>query len=205
MAVAEEALVARSRDGDRDAFEELVRRYERGIYNLAYRMMGNRDDAADLAQEAFVKAFESLHGFRGRASFQTWLYRIATNACLDELRRRRRFRTRSLDRGFETDEGEVVVEPGDPSPGPEERVQKREIQRAVHRAIGTLSPDHRAVVVLRDIKGLSYGEIAASLRISVGTVKSRLNRARSALKERFLKEELLTRAGVVTGEEAGER
>ncbi|HSW09304.1 MAG TPA: sigma-70 family RNA polymerase sigma factor [Bacillota bacterium] len=186
----DELLVSAAKRGDRAAFGELVRRYERKVYNLAYRYAGNSDDAADLAQEAFLKAFCALGTFRGRSAFSTWLYRVTANVCLDALRGRQRRRTLSLDQAPPGREGDREWELADPRADLEEQVQRREVQSAVHRAIGRLGPEHRLVVVLRDLQGFSYQEISRILGLNLGTVKSRLNRARLALRDELAGAEL---------------
>jgi RNA polymerase sigma-70 factor (ECF subfamily) len=197
----EDALVARSRDGDLEAFTGLVEAYQSRIYNLAFRLVGNREDAGDMAQEVFIRAFMALKGFKGRASFSTWLYRVAANVCLDELRRRRRQPVTSLDATYRTSDGDDLArQVADPAPGPEELAEREEVQRAVQLGIRSLTPAHRLVVVLRDIQGLTYQEMSQALGVSVGTVKSRLNRARESLRHTFAGRELLGRAAVCSGE-----
>lgn len=196
----EVVLIERCRKGDLAAFDELVGMYEKKAYNLAYRMTGNHEDASDVAQEAFLRVFNSLGDFRGDASFSTWLYRIVSNVCWDELRRRRRHFAASLDEPVATEEGGYVRQVMDHSPGPEESLERKELQAVVQEGINELSPDHRFAVILRDIKGLSYEEIADILDCSLGTVKSRLNRARNALKEKLLAKELFATRAVQTGE-----
>lgn len=184
----DEELVAKSRDGDIDAFEELVHRYERKIYTIAYRLIGNRDDANDLAQEAFLKAFQGIKNFRGEASFQTWLCRITTNVCRDEIRKRCRKPVDHLDDAIILDEGEVTRQVATQEPGPEELFEQKELSEQIQKIINTLSPDFRLALVLRDIQGFSYEEISEQLDCSLGTVKSRISRARSYLKEKLLLE-----------------
>lgn len=204
MEASDGALIERWRSGDERALDELVARYERRVYNLCYRMSGNADDASDLAQEAFVRAYAALPSFRGQSSFSTWLYRIATNVCLDELRRRGRAPVRSLDQPTPVEDGRLVPQTADPAAGPSEEVERAELRAAVLSGIAALQPDHRAVLVLRDLQGLSYEEIAAALGCSLGTVKSRLNRARFALKERLAALELFREGAVYSGERAAE-
>lgn len=184
----EAELVARSRDGDIDAFEELVCCYERKIYTVTYRLMGNHDDASDLAQEAFLRAFTAIKNFRGEASFLTWMCRIATNVCRDELRKKRRVSTESLDARITLDDGEVSKQFASPDPDPAEAYERKELQEKIQDLISSLSPEFRLALVLRDIQGFSYEEIAQELECSLGTVKSRINRARNYLKERLTAE-----------------
>lgn len=191
--LSDERLVERAKKGDADAFEVLVSRYERKVYNLAYRLTGHHEDASDLAQDAFVRVYTRLADFRGDSSFATWLYRIVTNACKDELRRRRRQTVTSLDQPMENDDGEMTRQVEDAhTDTPEQAVERQEVQRAVQLAINSLDEHFRMVLVMRDIQELSYNEIADVLGENLGTVKSRLNRARNALKEALEKLELLS-------------
>lgn len=187
----DELLVERARAGDVGAFETLITQYERKVYNLAYRLTGNHEDASDMAQEVFIRVFQKLPEFRGDSSFSTWLFRIANNACLDEIRKRKRQRVTSFDNPYETDEGEMSRQYADEADGPEELLDRRETQAAVQQCINALDEEYRVVVVLRDIKGYAYNEIADMLGLNLGTVKSRLNRARAAIKEKFSRLELL--------------
>lgn len=182
----DDLLVKRSRNGDLDAFEELVKRYEGKVYTVAYRFMGNHADASDLAQDAFIRAYQALPSFRGDASFATWLYRIVSNVCRDEIRKQQRHKKVSLD--------EVMLQPGgNPSlmaaeMSPEESAETNEIQYMVQKQLNSLSGDHRLILVMREIQGLSYEEIASSLDCTLGTVKSRLNRARQTLRQKMLEQ-----------------
>lgn len=185
-AVPDGLLVQRSKRGDLGAFEELVARYEKKVYNLAFRLTGNHDDADDVAQEALLRAYTSLSSFRGDSSFSTWLYRIVTNAGLDEIRRRRRRATTSLDDPLSTREGEVARQVPDASEGPVEIAERTEVREQVQEAINSLAGDHRVVLILRDLQGLSYAEIAGILRCPLGTVRSKLSRARERLKFRLI-------------------
>jgi len=170
VAVGDRELIARSCTGDLDAFEELVRAHQTQIYNLTYRVTGNHEDASDAAQDAFVRAFQALSRFRQEAAFSTWLYRIATNAALDLVRRRPAVPP-------------VELPVDHPAPNdPEVEVHRREVSRRVHAAVGQLPVEYRTVVILRDLQGLAYDEIAKILDIPVGTVRSRLSRGRDALK-----------------------
>ena len=179
-----EGLVNRAKAGDYRAFDDLVDLYADKIHNYVVRMVGDASAAEDIAQEAFVKAFRNLGSFRGASSFQTWLYRIASNLTIDAVRRRRRKdNTISLDAPLEGDEGQMARELEDVSvPGPAGRLETAELQGVVHGAIQELSPKLRAVVVLYELQGLSYEEIAEVLHCPLGTVKSRLFNARMELK-----------------------
>lgn len=174
-------LITRSQRGDAKAFDQLVSLTFQNVYNIAYRMVNNADDASDATQEAFIRAFKSIKSYRRDASFSTWLYRIVVNVCLDIIRRKRRDPASASDLGSDTDLPTGTSPLAQP-PMPEQVAETRERQAVVHGAIGKLSDEHRAVLVLFDIQGLTYDEIAETLGIPVGTVKSRLNRARMALK-----------------------
>ncbi|MDD2212894.1 MAG: sigma-70 family RNA polymerase sigma factor [Clostridia bacterium] len=183
---SDEELVTRSKNGNLQAFEELVCRYERKIYSVAYRLMGSYDDANDLAQEAFLKAFLAINSFRGDSSFSTWLCRIVTNLCRDELRKRYRISVESLDQKICLGDVEIKKQIPSSEPGPEEIYEKHELQQELQDLLTSLSPEFRLAVVLRDLQGFTYQEIAEQMECSVGTVKSRISRARSFLKEKLL-------------------
>ncbi len=177
-------LIERSRNGDREAFDELVRRYEKQAYNLAYRLTGNYDDASDVVVEAFVRAFQGLHTFRGEAHFGTWLYRVVLNTFYDTRKRAKGSQhTVSLEEELELDGDTLTRQIEDTSPGPQELVEQQERDEILQRAIDQLPPERRVLVVLYHFENLSYEEIAQILKLPVGTVKSRLNRARLALRE----------------------
>lgn len=171
----ETELLRRARAGDRDAFGELVEAHQRQVYHHALRMVGNEEDAADAAQEAFFKAWRGLPRFRGNSAFSTWLYKLTDNAALDLLRREKKRRgdvaLNDLPAGEQTAAG----------PSPQQTLEERERSRAVAEALSKLSADHRRALVLREIDGLSYAEIAEALEADLGTVKSRIARARMAL------------------------
>jgi RNA polymerase sigma-70 factor (ECF subfamily) len=197
----DELLVERAKRGDTEAFEQLTSQYYRKVYNFAYRSTGNPEDASDIAQEALLRAFLSLPEFRGDSSFQTWLMRITQNACLDELRKRKRRKVTSLDEPLEMDDGEMDRQwaVADAAESPEQALERLEDQRAIQESINRLDEEYRVVVVMRDILGYSYQEIADALGINLGTVKSRLNRARNALKEMLTNLELLRPRVVYSG------
>ncbi|HHY36304.1 MAG TPA: sigma-70 family RNA polymerase sigma factor [Firmicutes bacterium] len=179
-------LVRRCRQGQQAAFAELVERYEKKVYNLAYRMLGDGEEARDLAQEAFLKAYYALPDFRGESTFSTWLYRITTNLCLDVLRRRKNNIAFSLDEPLQTEKGALARQLPAEGEGPEGIVERQELRQLIQRLIDTLPPEQRLVLVMREFQDLTYEEIAAALQCSLGTVKSRLSRARRALKEKLL-------------------
>ncbi|HEV8339154.1 MAG TPA: sigma-70 family RNA polymerase sigma factor [bacterium] len=168
----EAALIARSQGGDLQAFDRLVAAHEDRIYHAAYRITGNADDARDAAQEAFLKAFRALPRYRHESAFSTWLHRIAVNASLDLVRRRPHVPPLPLE--------DVALPASVGNPEPE--AERSDLQRRVHQALGRLPHDHRVIIVLRDLQGLAYEEVAEVLRIPIGTVRSRLSRAREALR-----------------------
>jgi RNA polymerase sigma-70 factor (ECF subfamily) len=173
-------IVRKVLQGDVNAFEKLVTEYERAVYAIAQRMTGNAEDAADMTQETFIKAYNSLSSFRGDSKFSVWLYRIANNVCLDFLRSRSRKPTVSL--STEDDDGEETqLDIADESQSPELLLESALTRDAVRRGLDSLPPDYKQILLLREIQGLSYEEIAAALGIESGTVKSRIFRARKRL------------------------
>ncbi len=190
---SDQQLVKRALHGDTYAFEELVNTYQNKVYTLAYRYMGNEDDANDMAQEAFIKAFRSLRSFKGDASFGTWIYRITTNVCLDELRRRKRkIVPLSLDEPLATLDGdEIEREIADQTLAADVVYERKEFSRNVQLLLDEMKPEHKMAIVLRDIMDLSYEEISVVLDCSIGTVKSRISRARTILQKKLTERELL--------------
>ena len=181
MTRQEEAqVIERVLAGDVNAYEELVTKYEKSVYNLALRMTDNAEDAADMAQEAFIKAYNSLSGFRGDSKFSVWLYRIVSNVCLDFLRKQSRRPAVSL--SVEDDDGEEVqMDVPDDSMSPQQMLERQLTREAVREGLSQLPEDYRQILLLRELQGLSYDEIAQALDIGVGTVKSRIFRAREKL------------------------
>ena len=181
----EAGLVSAAQRGDIDAFNELVLTYQQQVYNLAYRIMGDPASAADASQETFISAFESLADFRG-GSFKSYLMRIVSNKCYDELRRRKRRPATSFENFGDVNEeaNPALIDEGE---GPEEYVKRQEVARVIQTGIETLPPDQRITLVLSDVQGLSYQEIAAATDVPLGTVKSRLARARGKLRD-YLRE-----------------
>jgi len=178
----ESEIIRQCQAGETGSFNLLVEEHYTRVYNTALRMLGDPDGAADATQAAFVRAFQSLDGFRGDSSFSTWLYRITANVCLDELRNRPQEPVSLTFVGGEDEEPQERSIP-DNRTEPAALVARDERQRVVHQAIQELSAEHRVVLVLYDLNGFSYKDTAQVLGIPVGTVKSRLNRARNALKE----------------------
>ncbi len=183
----EKILIARAQEGDPVAFEQLIADYQKRIFSIAYRLAGNIAEAEDMTQEVLIKVFKNLNKFEGKSKFSTWLYRVATNTCLDQSKRNRRYAAYSIDQELETEDGSIVSEIADEAPTPEEAAERRVMREAIHAAIAKLGDEHKKVIVLRDIQGFSYEEIARILQCSVGTVKSRINRARAQLKKILFK------------------
>jgi len=179
----DKTLIEKSKKGDLNAFEQLVRRYENKVFTLGFRFTGNYDDACDVAQEAFLRLYQSLPQFRGDSDFMTWFYRIIANVCRDETRRRRRYNNFSLD---DNPAGCSILQLPDRDVLPEEALEKQEFADMVQKCLDALSEEHRLVLIMRDIQGLSYDEMAEALNSSLGTVKSRLNRARKIFKEKII-------------------
>ncbi len=179
----ESALIAAAKQGDLDSFNHLVLAYQELIYNQAYRVMGESNAADDATQDAFIAAYRKLNTYRG-GSFRAWLLRIVTNTCYDELRRRKRHPTTQLEPI--DDSGEEIESPNwiaDPNESPEETAERAELGLAIQRCVDDLPPDFRVVVTLVDIQGLDYAEVAEVVGKPLGTVKSRLARARSRLRQ----------------------
>lgn len=179
----DQELIQRCRSGDQPAFNQLVLKYRNRVMGIATRMLGDRVEAEDLAQDVFVKVYHGLQGFQGEALFSTWLYRIAANSCLNQIRKRKR-------------ESQVPVSADDPEPNisdgksnPHTLLEKKELNSFLEKAIRALPREQKMVLILRDIEGLSYEEIADSLELELGTVRSRLHRARlevrASVKEKF--------------------
>lgn len=196
LELSDERLVERFQQGDQQAFELIIERYEQKVWNLAFRLTGDQQDAYDLAQEAFIKVYRYLAQFRGQSTFSTWLYRVVTNSFYDEMRKRKRRPNiaLSLDESIATSDGELNREMPSLDAGPEELSLQRELQQAVQAALVRLPTDYRIVLVLRDLQDHSYEEIADMLGLNLGTVKSRISRARLALRK-LLQQEQTGRAG----------
>ncbi len=183
----ESGLVNAARKGDIAAFEELVRRYDRNVFRIAQHITQNREDAEDVVQDAFLKAYQNLGQFQGQSKFYTWLVRIAVNEALMRLRRRRPERMVSLDEDVKTEEDSMPREIADWSPNPEQQYNQAELKDILSRTIQGLPTSFRTVFVLRDVEGLSTEETAEALGLSIPAVKSRLLRARLQLRERLTK------------------
>ncbi|MER3473590.1 MAG: hypothetical protein C4335_06050 [Armatimonadota bacterium] len=181
---ADAGLVARCKGNDLTAFDEIVERYQHKIYRYVKRLVGNETDAEDITQEVFLKALHSLHGFREESTLQTWLFRIATNLCRDTIRRRQREKGwLPLWRSTDGEEEEGAIDLPDTREEPERLLLQEELSKVLHEAIDRLPIAMRQVIVLHDIESLSYEEVAQSLGVPVGTVKSRLFHARARLRD----------------------
>ncbi len=178
----ENILIKKAQKGDSHAFEALIEAHFKQIYNIAFRMTNNPDDAADMTQEVMLKLFRNIGSFSGNSKFSTWVYRVATNTCLDELKKINRKSAISLQNEIETDDGGYTMEIEDNSLTPEQSAEQNELKDIVAKAIAKLNDDHKTIIILRDIRGFSYDEIARIIGTSEGTVKSRLSRARAQLK-----------------------
>jgi len=180
----EQKWIDSARKGDQDAFAELVRLYEKKVFALTARMCKNPEDAAEAAQEAFLAAWQGLPNFRGDAAFSTWLYRLASNACIDLLRREGRHQSAA---GPSFNDEETGLEVTDTAPTPAETLERKELRQQIELGLQSLSTEHRQVLILREIHQLSYDEISRILKLDTGTVKSRISRGRRQLRNFLLK------------------
>lgn len=179
-------LVSFCKKGDVDAFEVLVKKHQRRMLNIAYRMIGNYEEACEIVQDAFVSAYRNLKGFKGKSKFSTWLYTIVMNLSKNRLKQlktqlhREKF---SIDNPILTNDGQIKVQPASSEPSALEKIENRDVQQKVQGCINSLNDEFREVLILRDIQGFSYGEISDLLKAPEGTIKSRLFRAREAIKD----------------------
>jgi RNA polymerase sigma-70 factor, ECF subfamily len=185
MVATDEELVARSMDGDADSFNQLVLRWERPIYALAYRVIGRDEDARDVAQETFLRAFRALPGFKGQAKFSSWLYRITLNLCRDWIRRERRQPVAQAPEGVDLIE---LASEQSPTESIEDLVARQEISQAVARAMADLPEDQRTAIILKEYHGLTFQEIADMLDCPLSTVKTRLYQGLSVLRRQLDRE-----------------
>jgi RNA polymerase sigma-70 factor (ECF subfamily) len=186
----EKEVIDACKAGDEKAFGEVVLTYQRRVYNIAYRMLGNKEEAKDLAQEVFLSVFESIKNLREEVKFEPWLIQITLNHCRNRwkyLKRRKYFQSDSLDDPIETGEGEIPRQVYDPSDNPETLLEKKMIQDLIQRGLLQLKEEQRQLIVLRDLQGLSYEEIGRLFSLPEGTVKSKIHRARMDLKEQLEK------------------
>ena len=179
----EEKLIDRAARGDAAAFNELLGAYEKKMYAVCLRMSGNHEDAQDCLQETMLRVYRAISGFKGQSTFSTWLYRVAMNTCLDELRKKRNRTSTSLDGLLE-----AGWSPSDEFDTPERHALNREKSAEIRRVIAELPEDMRAAIVLRDVQGFSYDEIAKILEANVGTIKSRISRGREKLREVLMRQ-----------------
>jgi len=182
----EALLISRCKEGDDEAFSLLIERYQQKVYNTAFRMMGNYHDASDCTQEVFLRIFRSIRSFRGESSFSTWVYHITVNVCKDELRSRSRHIDESIDEMLQTSDGERHKEIAADCPEPSEIYETTELMDRLQVLINELDPNYRLILLMREHDELSYQEIADTLGLSIGTVKSRINRARIALRKKII-------------------
>lgn len=180
-------LVHLAKKGDLYAFEQLLLRHEKIVYHIVLRMMGEGESVEDISQEVFLKVYRHLPQFDEKSAFSTWIYRIAVNTCIDEMRKRKGKQVYSLEAEIEADDNSYQRQFADGGETPEQSILRQELRQEVLSAMEELSPEHKAVVVLRDIQGFSYDEIAEMTGTTLGTVKSRLSRGRLHLKEQILK------------------
>ncbi|MCR4771424.1 MAG: sigma-70 family RNA polymerase sigma factor [Oscillospiraceae bacterium] len=183
----EKEVIGAVLSGDKDAYEKLVLEYHKSVYNIALRMTGSPEDACDITQDVFFKAYRSLKHFRGSASFGSWIYRVASNMSIDHLRRRKRQHTAETVYLDDSREGERPAEIPDVSGEPYGELERKEMRRAVCEGLDMLPEEQKLILVLREVNGLSYTEIAETLKIELSTVKSRLYRARARLADCLLK------------------
>lgn len=180
--MTENDLIKKCKKGNREAFNVLFSKYQSQVVGIAYGMLSDKEDALDAAQEAFVRVYRSIESFKEQSSFATWLYRITTNVCSDMLRKRQRSAAvTSINQTLDDDKKDIDIR--DESPTPEEHFEITERQAAVRQAISELNDEYRAVITLCDLEGMSYDEISEVLDLPLGTVKSRISRARNALKK----------------------
>ena len=176
------ALIEKVRAGDPDAFEPLVIEHQKKVYNLALKLLRDPDDAADAAQDAFIKAYTGLDSFRSDSRFSVWLYRITYNICLDQMRRKKRANEVPLT--YEDEDGNEAELPiPDESASPDREYEQAELRELINKGLDSLSPEHRQILIMREISDMSYTDIAEALSIEEGTVKSRISRARRSLAE----------------------
>lgn len=188
-------LIERSQKGDRQAFDDLIRKHERRAYQYAFRLTSNPEEASDVVGDAFVRVYSALHNFKGQSAFTTWLYRILTNCFLDMRKREKSRPATSLEAALVTDDGDLERQVEDDAASPHEEAERSERERAVENAVKQLPEYQRAMITMYHVENLSYEEIAESLDLPIGTVKSRLNRARLSLRELLIGNEELFKLG----------
>ena len=184
-------LVSRAKAGDGEAFGELIKNNERIVYNICLRMLSNPEDAKDISQEIFIKIYKNINKYNNKASFSTWIYRISVNTCIDELRKKKREKEDTVFIESDITYGDETIKPQFVSkePTPEERLINSENNDDIIDAVSKLSEEHKKIIILRDLMGLSYTEISETLDMSIGTVKSRIARSRKCLRDIFFSAE----------------
>ena len=192
-ALEDQLNITRAQSGDTAAFNALIRKYEVRAYQYAFRLTRNSEEASDIVAEAFVRIFNALHNFKGQSAFSTWMYRILTNCFLDIRKRERSRPSTSLESTLQTDDGEMERQIEDPGRTPHQELERNERESRVERAVSVLPEYQRAMIVMYHAEMMSYEDIAAALDLPIGTVKSRLNRARLSLREILVKDEELFR------------
>jgi len=190
-ALEDQLNISRAQSGDTAAFNALIRKYEVRAYQYAFRLTRNSEEASDIVAEAFVRIFNALHNFKGQSAFSTWMYRILTNCFLDIRKRERSRPSTSLEAALQTEEGEMERQVEDPGRTPYQELERGERERNVEKAVSILPEYQRAMIVMYHAEMMSYEDIAAALDLPIGTVKSRLNRARLSLREILVKDEEL--------------
>ncbi|MCC7434779.1 MAG: sigma-70 family RNA polymerase sigma factor [Methanoregulaceae archaeon] len=188
-------LIERAQKGDRDALDQLIRKYEKRAYQYAYRLTSNAEEASDVVGDAFVRIHAAMKNFKGNSAFTTWMYRILTNCFLDLRKRERSRPTQSLEATLQTEDGLVERQFESDEPTPDEVAERNQREATIERAVAVLPEYQRAMVTLYHAENLSYEEIAEALDLPIGTVKSRLNRARLSLREHLVKDEELFNLG----------
>lgn len=183
----EKELISKAKRGDQDAFGQLVLAHQNKVYSLCVHLLGSREEAEDMAQEAFLKAWRSLDSFLGESSFSTWMHRLTTNLCLDHLRKQARRQNISVAASLD-DEETAIPEPAGQTGDPHEALERGERRRALAKGLRELPEHYRRPLVMREVGGMSYQEIAAALELDLGTVKSRIARAREALRKILLRD-----------------
>lgn len=186
----DEIIFKKAQKGDMEAFEALIKAYEKLIYNASYSMLANPQDAEDISQEVIIKVYNNLHGCKSPAAFKSWLFRIVNNTCIDEIRKRKGKTTLSLDYEPEDSNGRMENPALMDETTPESEFLRKDMNEKIQLAISQIPPDYRAVIVMRDINGMSYDEIMNTLVISMGTVKSRIARARKHLRDKLVEMEV---------------
>lgn len=187
----DEMLIQRAQTGDRGAFDALIHKYETRAYQYAYRLTRNQDEACDIVADSFVRIFNALGHFKGQSAFTTWMFRILTNCYLDHRKKEKNRPTTSLEAAFQTGESEFERQVESPANSPHEETERAERGRRIEQAVTELPEYQRAMIVMYHAEMLSYEEISSALDLPIGTVKSRLNRARISLRELLLKDEEL--------------